>query len=158
MKNWITNTQELFELAQENTPPLFPEIFRSMTDYARQFADSLCCSADLPQERSPYILTNSNGINGASVWLYPGILERVGEELGENFYILPSSTHELLILREQLGFTSPELLKMVFHVNRECVDAEEFLSDNIYYYHIGKKAIKMIPAVGSTQKGTLQND
>lgn len=158
MKNWSTNTQELFELAQENTPRLFPESFRSMTDYARQFADSLCCSADLPLERSPYILTNSNGINGASVWLYPGILERVGEELGENFYILPSSTHELLILREQLGFTSPELLKMVFHVNRECVDAEEFLSDNIYYYHIGKKAIKMIPAVGSTQKGTLQND
>lgn len=158
MERWGLTTQELLELAQENTPRLFPQHFRSMQDYAKQFTNSYGISEiDLPPERSLYILTNSNGINGAAAWLYPGILEQIGEQLGENYYILPSSTHELLIMWEQLGFTPPELLKIVSHVNQTCVDAEEFLSDNVYYYHTEKKAIKMISA-DSLQKGTLQNE
>lgn len=145
MERWELSPQELYDLAQENTPRLFPERFRSMEDFVKQ----LSVSADLPldtplSQYSPYILTNSNGINGAAVWLYPGVLDRVGEQLAQNFYILPSSTHELLILRAQPEFTKPELLQMVYEVNRSCVDQEEFLSDNIYYYHIGKKALQVI--------------
>lgn len=159
MERWGLTTQELFDLAQENTPRLFPESFRTMQDYAKQFTCSYGVSdIDLPPEQSLYILTNSNGINGASVWLYPGVLDKVGEQLGEHFYILPSSTHELLIIREQLGFAPPELLRMVFHVNRECVDPEEFLSDNVYYYDTEKKALKMISTDDPAQNGTLQNE
>lgn len=161
MEQWGLSTEELFDLAQDNTPRLFPERFRSM----QEFVEHLSVSADIPfpmdtsiSKYSPYILTNSNGINGAAVWLYPGVLERVGEQLSQNFYILPSSTHELLILRAQSEFTRPELLRMVYQVNRSCVDQEEFLSDNIYYYHIEKKAIQLICADTDSQNGTLQNE
>lgn len=158
LERWGLTTQELLELAQKNTPRLFPEQFQSMQDYAKQFTNSYGVSDfNLPPERSLYILTNSNGINGAAVWLYPNVLDQIGEKLGENFYIIPSSTHELLIMREQLGFTPPELLKIVSHVNHTCVDAEEFLSDNVYYYHTEKKAIKMI-STDSLQNGALQNE
>ena len=47
---------------------------------------------------------------------------------------------------------------MVYQVNRSCVDQEEFLSDNIYYYHIEKKAIQLICADTDSQNGTLQNE
>lgn len=33
---------------------------------------------------------------------------------------------------------------MVYCVNRRCVDPEEFLSDNIYFYDCQQKKLKMI--------------
>lgn len=38
-----------------------------------------------------YILTNQEKLNGASVSVQDGVLEKVAELLGTNFYVLPSS-------------------------------------------------------------------
>lgn len=147
MEEWGLSTHELYQYAQVNTPCLFPKCFRSMNDFVNELElTSENVSEEDPASFSPYILTNSNGVNGAAAWLYPEALDDVAGCLNTNFYILPSSIHELLILPEHYKFSSSELLDMVQTVNRQCVDREEFLSDNIYLYHIEKKAIKMITA------------
>ena len=157
-KRWELTIKDLFHLASQNTPRMFPERFRSMHEFLEQYPmPEELSSEDVPWELSPYVLTNSNGINGAAVWLYPEVLERTGQKLGASYYILPSSTHELLILKDQNTHTSKDLLDMVYCVNRKCVDPEEFLSDNIYFYDCQKKNLKMIGTDGSTQNRSLQN-
>ena len=42
------------------------------------------------------------------------------------------------------ALTAKDLLDMVYCVNRRCVDPEEFLSDNIYFYDCQQKKLKMI--------------
>lgn len=144
-KRWDLTTKELFELAIKNTPRMFPERFRSIREFLEQYPmPEELSSEDVPWEYSPYVLTNSNGINGAAVFLYPDVLERTGQKLGSNYYILPSSTHELLILKAQTKHDAKDLLDMVYCVNRRCVDPEEFLSDNIYFYDCQQKKLKMI--------------
>lgn len=41
-----------------------------------------------------YVATNDNGIFGASVVAYPGMLEEAAQRLQGDYYILPSSIHE----------------------------------------------------------------
>ena len=64
-----------------------------------------------------YILTNQEKLNGASVSVQEGVLEKVAELLGINFYVLPSSIHELLILPDNGSMQLSELEAMVREVN-----------------------------------------
>lgn len=53
----------------------------------------------LESEMMPmYILTNQNKVNGAGVLARDGVLDKIGELLGSDFYVLPSSTHEVILV------------------------------------------------------------
>ena len=65
---------------------------------------------------------------------YQGILQEFAERMKENLYILPSSIHEVILLRESDAGDVRELSYMVKETNRAVVDPEEILSDSIYYY------------------------
>lgn len=54
--------------------------------------------------------------------------------LGENFYILPSSIHEVILLRESFAEDAEYLRWMIQEVNATEVAPEEILSDRAYYY------------------------
>lgn len=147
MESWGLDTQTLIRIAGENTPKIFPAKYQPISNLLEQIVfqteETLCCQ-NAVSKQEPYVLTNSNGINGAAVWLYPGELEEIADFFQKNLYILPSSIHELLILADYGSFQESELLAMVRQVNEECVDAQEILSDNIYYYDRRKKGVCMI--------------
>ena len=53
----------------------------------------------------------------------------------KNYYVFPSSTHEV-IFRIDYGVDTPEELRqMVREINQIAVLEKDFLSDNVYYYH-----------------------
>ena len=70
-------------------------------------------------------------------------MEKIGEFLG-NFYILPSSIHESIIVPASCALEASELIHMVRQVNETNVDPEELLSDNIYYYDKVEKSFAVI--------------
>ena len=63
--------------------------------------------------RGMYVLTNSEGAYGASALFYPGVKEKVSEVIGGDYYVLPSSIHEVLILKDTPDLDSKELVQMV---------------------------------------------
>lgn len=81
-----------------------------------------------------HILTNRDKFYGASVSLYPDTLPKVREMLGEDFYVLPSSVHELILLKKSGQYTPYGLRSMVREVNREQVAPEEQLSNEVFEY------------------------
>lgn len=90
------------------------------------------CSGD---RDNMYILTNQVRSFGAASILYPHMLDMVAELLHENYFVLPSSVHEVIIVPGSVSPTYSELHKMVREVNETQVDDEEILSDSVYYYH-----------------------
>ena len=66
--------------------------------------------------------------------LYRGVLARIAEELNENFFVIPSSIHEVLLVPESAGFDRKGLEAMLQDVNETQLLPEEILSDNVYYY------------------------
>ena len=96
-------------------------------------------------ETGLYVLSTSIRVNGAALILLPDILEKIGEKAGMDYYLIPSSIHELLIARDD-GLVTPKLLKeIVYEGNRTdaVIKQEDVLSDNIYFYSRTKKSLKI---------------
>lgn len=146
MEQWEASTQTLMEWAGRNTPRLFPACCNPMSQILAQIiyhsSDEIKSVQGCPLDE-PYVLTNRIGIHGATVWLYPQLLEKLASYFGKNVFILPSSIHELLILPDDGRFQQTDLIQMVAQVNEECVAPEEILSDSIYYYDRIKQVVCM---------------
>lgn len=90
-----------------------------------------------------FILSNTQHFYGASVLLYPDVLEHLaGGKRG--FFILPSSVHEVLLLADTGKESRFELYRMVNEVNERNVPLEEFLSDCVYYFDRKEGKIRIL--------------
>lgn len=83
-----------------------------------------------------WVLSNQEGVYGASVMLYEGYFDRLAQEAGSDLYILPSSIHEVLAV-EADGLNPEELKAMVKMINDTEVPEDEVLSETVYRYRRG---------------------
>lgn len=72
--------------------------------------------------------------NGAAAILYPDLLKKIGERLQGNFFLVPSSIHEIYLIRDE-GENDLETLQQVVKDMKEYpIPKRTFLSDRIYTY------------------------
>lgn len=152
-KEWKIDTGDLFALAKDNTKRLFPERICSMYSLMNAIGDSEegeKLDGKLPQGSvkhifagEPFVVTNDSGINGAAVILYPDTLKNVGKILQGDFYLLPSSIHEMLAIPVHAAINEQDLCDMVREVNRTCVAKEEILSSSVYRYDQDTETLKI---------------
>ena len=134
----ITMT-ELKKAAFKNSESLYE--FKNIMDELMKLmgieSEEMAISMGL--ERSPmWVLSTEDKTNGAGMMFVPKVMKAIKERLGiEQFYILPSSIHEVLVVNTSEA-TPSELRNMVREVNATQVAPEERLSDNVYFYD-GKK-------------------
>lgn len=147
-EQWDISTQALFVLALENTQRIFPVREAMMLNMMEeQMMEAMEQNEEIREyfdkrdgERNeldyPYVITNTCGINGATVILYPDVLERLGEKFGADYFLLPSSIHEFIAISSETNIMANRLQFVVGKVNKLCVSDEEQLSGNVYYYCI----------------------
>ena len=87
-----------------------------------------------PCDTAAFVLTNTAGTHGSAVIFYKDVPEKCFELIGESYFILPSSIHELILVRESMVRDPMELTKIVRSVNLNSVSRNEFLSDSVYHY------------------------
>jgi len=80
------------------------------------------------------IATTKKALYGASILLQTEFFEKCKEQFGNQFYILPASIHELIIMGDLGEHDESELTEMVKAVNAEAVEPKDLLSNNAYYY------------------------
>lgn len=88
------------------------------------------------EHSSMYVLTNEDRSFGAGVIFYPGVLETAARIFKRNFFIIPSSIHECILVPDDGNSTQEELSFLVADINEHCVDPREVLSDRAYYYRL----------------------
>ena len=139
---------ELYGLAKENTVRLFPSTMNNIKDvmkdiYQRNMLNGSCKCENEEEIKSllesedrmeMYVLSNTKGINGATCLLYDGLLDSIRRELDCDFYILPCSVHEVILLPARDEDETEYLANMVKSVNRTNVGPQDFLSDSVYRY------------------------
>lgn len=80
-----------------------------------------------------YILTNKEKCLGASVMCDYTLLKNLWQDIGD-FFILPSSVHEVIVAAEDEGVNAKELAELVQCVNTEAVLPEDKLVDSVYRF------------------------
>lgn len=152
LREWGVTTEQLWDAAKENVKRLLPAECLGM-NYAMY--ELLCESEpgkherenllrktwyeqeenELPEKDKMYILSNRLKNYGAASIAYPYVLDMLAEVLKENFYVLPSSVHEVIIVPESAELHWYELERMVREINESQVPEDEILSNHVYYYH-----------------------
>lgn len=89
-----------------------------------------------------YVLTNEWKVKGASVLLYPELIEDIAQKENSDLIVIPSSIHEVLIIKAS-GMNKDDLSQMVQEVNSQQVDEQERLSDHVYFYKRGSLQITL---------------
>ena len=138
---WNVDTDTLYELALTNTQRIFRGSVQSMAsvmteilshkldeESAQEFYDMVIGEDDMIPM---YVCTNTAKLNGAGVILFQEFADRIGSD----FYILPSSIHETLLIPANGDMDLEYLRDMVRTVNRTEVAEDEVLSDSVYRYN-----------------------
>lgn len=137
IKRWGINKDALFELAENNTRRILPAEIKTMRDTIAE----LLGEEEAGEEDGMYVVTNASKCFGAVCLYYTGVLELLGEVIGEDFYIIPSSVHEMILVAQSMSVGREELEEMVREINETQVEEEEILSDKVYYYQCETKKI-----------------
>lgn len=153
LDSWGVSQEEVFGEAEKNTREKLGVEILGMKDMLwelmgdrespefEQIRENISC---MEKEISMHVLTLRGRYYGAAGICFPDMLRAFGRKCKSNFYILPSSIHELIVIPDT-GRENPEnLRKMVQEVNDDHVDAEEQLSDNIYYFNLESESVILI--------------
>lgn len=147
LKWWKASVEDLYQSAMHNTERLLPyeltNIYALISEMMGRAGEKHC----LESEERMYVLTNEMRSYGAAAILYPKRLEMIALYLKENFYILPSSVHETIILPESEAIPVDELNAVIQEVNSTQLSEEEYLSDRAYYYDREHKCVTVTTSV-----------
>lgn len=130
--------EQLHADALENAPELRPAVIKGMSevmmDMMGEDAHEMFGIDEFPQDEMMYVATVPDKISGAGVIAYQEFMDQAAEKLGGDFYILPSSIHEILLVKDDGNVDFKDLKAMVEDVNATQVAPEEKLTDSVYHY------------------------
>lgn len=131
---WKVTPAQLYQDAKESCPKLLPMVCTEIGEVLHMGPENLF-----------YVLSNQKSINGAGVILYPGCLKECAKKLGGDFYLLPSSVHEMLLLPcDEDKQNVLRLRDIVKQVNRTAVADEEYLSGHVYRYFQERDQVEVV--------------
>ena len=143
LENYGISAEQLHADAMANAPEQFPASVRSMQEV---LAEIMGIEPEMmPGEPGGmYVATCNQGVNGAGCIFYPEFMDQAAEKLGGDFFVLPSSVHEVILLPDTGDMSFHELESMVQEINATEVQPADRLSDSVYHYdaeeHIFEKA------------------
>lgn len=156
MDHYKITIEELHDQAIQNMNLLQPPSFMNMEQALAGILET-----DMPEEADftapvppMFVLTNNIKVNGAAAILNDSTRQMIAGRIGGDYYILPSSTHEVLIIPKDETADFKALEQMVRSVNREMVPAGDFLSDHVYEYDSWNHNFFMASAGTRKEEGT----
>lgn len=134
---------QLYEDAKKSSPRVFPAKMVPLFEMFRQQGGELNDSSIFPGGFAPedfcdpsIVVTNDYLLYGAAVIFYPGVMEQIGEIVGCDYYIAPSSVHEMIIIPDWLIDSYQEVKELVKNTNDSIIQPNDRLTDNVYHYDI----------------------
>ena len=140
LRLWEKKVSDLISLAEINTNRMHAFTIKSINEVlSGMFGFEEDLITDGP---AFYVLTDENMTFGASQLYLKDKIREFAKQQDCDVYILPSSIHELLLLRADFPNLEPSYLKeMVYEVNTTQVSEEEFLFDGAYKFELATDKI-----------------
>ena len=133
LKTWGKDLNTIFSNARENTPRVFPAELTPMSDFLK---NALPDSNEFIASNIDYDIKQQ----GAICTLYDDIMNQIGKTLQDDFFVIPSSVHEVLLLKAS-DTDCMDLNEIIREVNETTVIPEEILSDHAYFYSRDRKEL-----------------
>ncbi|WP_029324743.1 DUF5688 family protein [Butyrivibrio sp. AE3004] len=136
---WGVDEEMLYESSMRNLPNILPGKLQTLGEVIRKMmpVDDFEGMNMFPANDVFYVLSNERNCYGAASLLIKSQMDSIAEKIGD-YYILPSSVHELIIIPDDGRMQARELVAMVKEVNMTSVSEQDKLSDSVYRYEFDK--------------------
>lgn len=134
-ESWNIDSNVFYNDIMENMENHFEYAFQPITDVLSKLSDGM-----LPDNLSSmgmYVLYPENKLYGAALIAVCSVLRNIAEMLRSNYYIIPSSVHELIIVKSDDENDRDILNGIVEEVNNTALSPEDILAGHVYYYKRG---------------------
>lgn len=132
LKEYSISEEQLHEQAIENSVSLIP------------FGDVI--ETEISEDSLMYgsmVLTNEERCYGAAALWYKEAQQKLAEKMQGNFYVIPSSVHELILLKDSENMRDITRVENTIHnANKDVVEERDFLSDHLYYYDVHTQSLR----------------
>lgn len=124
---------QLFADAKNNSVMNEPLVVKDLLGVVQELAPG---AIDEPGPGAPqvFMVSNESGFQGAPVITYPDFAEKLSA-FGKNFWVIPSSVHEFLFMKDDGQAKAKELNAMIRNTNDTVVGPRDFLSNQCYHYN-----------------------
>ena len=141
------SAEELHADAEKNSAIIKPIVLKGMAE--------MMCAMMSPEEQEFYGLSNMgrdeimyvatvpDKMKGAGVLAYEGFMDYATKKLGGDFFVLPSSVHEIILVKDDGARSYHDLKSMVETVNATEVLPEDQLTNSVYHYDSKNKVFEL---------------
>ncbi len=125
--------EQLHQDALENAATIHPAKVQNLSEV---IAEMTGMPVEMVEDSTPQLLvvSNEDKIKGASALFYPDVMDQLAKEAGGDFFVLPSSIHEVLVMPDTGEMKAGELKAMVTSINGDVVDPADVLTDQVYHF------------------------
>lgn len=102
--------------------------------------------ASVTAEVNMYVIRNESHVNGASAIFYPEMMDDMAKLLDGDFFIIPSSTDEVIVIPDDGNASVAYMNAMVNEVNVSEVSPEMRLGNEVYHYDATDKVFEKASA------------
>ena len=141
MDMYGVSKEQLFNDAEKACTKNDPLKFVPLGDIIRHLIDL----EDLPDPAevgiTTYIASNASGFQGAGVLAYPDFFDKAVAELDGSFWLIPSSVHEFILIKDDGKAKAADLNKMIRDVNKSVLEPRDILSEQCYHFDAIEKTL-----------------
>ena len=140
--------EQLHADALENAPHIKPAEIRGMSEVMAEHvgpaqAEMMGIVPMDSEDEQMFVATVPDKVHGAGVLAYQDFMDQAAERVGGDFFILPSSIHEILIVPDNGQMDLKTLEDMVKDVNATQVAPADKLTDSVYHYDSKEKIFEL---------------
>lgn len=130
--------EEIFRIAAQNLKDMSHARVRSVSEMIRALSAAIGDPEPEEDDVPMYTLIGDNGFDVPALLLDPEIQNEVASIMGDGYYILPSSIHEVIFVPKDTCDDVSDLTGMIRFINSDTVSENERLSDHAYVIADGK--------------------
>lgn len=131
---WDVDENDLIKEALANTYKNMKCVVSNIVDALDDMLDEEALEKIASQEVPLYVATNEKKLFGAIFMAFPEYLRQFCELIGGEYYILPSSIHEILLFPANECEDEEYINAMIREINDTTLSVEEVLSNHAYRY------------------------
>lgn len=150
---WEVTDQQLYIDSMNNMMDYMPARLENMSEVMKEIAKESMGDEydeelfdlffDVPNDKDMYVLSNHSKSMGAACMLYESVLKEFSDKLDSNLIILPSSVHEIILIRQIEGMAYEDCSYMVKDINMHEVPIQDRLSNSVYLYDRKKRELSI---------------
>lgn len=140
LEQYGITAEQLHEDAMKNSQEMMPVKIAPMATLLSGVPEE---EAMLDGQLPMMVITNQELMFGASAMFYPEAMDQLAEKMGGDYFILPSSVHEIIAIPNDSNSNVQDLEQMVHEINSTQVEPKAQLSDRVYHYDARKRIFEL---------------